>query len=132
MINPENEIYDFLYDALQEEFPGISISDESESVPVSFPHVAIEMSNNTLLFKVMDSGNYECAICVFHISVYSNKRTGRKQECRKIADFIDNKLVPRNFRRQAMTPIKEKEHPEVYRIDSLYRVATDGKHFYRR
>lgn len=132
MINPENEVYTFLAEALREEFEGISISDDTEAVPARFPHVSIEMSGNSLLFKVMDSGNYECAICIFSINVYSNKRVGRKRECRQIADFIDNILVRKNFRRQAMTPIKDKEHPEVYRISSLYRVATDGTHFYRR
>lgn len=132
MIDPENEVYTILAQALREEFPGISISDDPMSIPASFPHVSIEMSNNTTLFKVTDSGNYEVAICIFEINVYSNKQTGRKTECRKIANFIDTILVRKNFRRQAMTPITNRDNPAVYRIAARYRVATDGKFFYRR
>lgn len=132
MINPENEVYTMIAQALREHFPGISLSDDSEVVPSKFPHVSIEMSDNTLMFKTMDSGNFEVAICVFTINIYSNLKTGRKGECRRIADFIDNLLTPKNFRRQAMEPVRNRDNPEIYRIVSMYRVATDGKYFYRR
>ena len=132
MINPENEVYTFLAEALEEEFPGISTSDETEAVPASFPHVSIEMSNNTLLFKTMDSGEKEVAIAVFDINIYSNLKTGRKRQCRQIAKIIDDILIRKNFRRQAMLPVRNRENPEIYRLTARYRVATDGKFFYRR
>jgi hypothetical protein len=132
MINPENEVFTILATALRERFPGISVADDPEAVPANFPHVSIEMSNNTTFARYMNSGNYEVAIVVFSINVYSNLKTGRKRECRQIADFIDGLLTPKNFRRQAVLPIRTHAHPEIYRLAMTYRVATDGKFFYRR
>ncbi len=132
MINPEDEIYDLIAKKLRTEFPGIAISGDSDSVAPSFPFVSIEMSDNTTLFKVMDSGNYEVSIVYFDINIYSNKKTGRKRECRAIAQVIDSLLTPKNFRRMEMRPVENRNNPNIYRIFANYRVATDGKYFYRR
>ena len=132
MINPEDEIYDLIAKKLRTEFQGIAISGDSDSVAPSFPFVSIEMSDNTTLFKVMDSGNYEVSIVYFDINIYSNKKTGRKSECRAIAQVIDSLLTPKNFRRMEMRPVENRNNPNIYRIFANYRVATDGKYFYRR
>lgn len=132
MKDPENEIYTLIANRLRAEFPGISISGESDSVAPSFPFVSIEMSDNTTLFKVMDSGNYEVSIVYFDINIYSNKKIGRKTECRQIAAVIDSLLTPKNFRRMEMRPVTNKDNPNIYRIFANYRVATDGNYFYRR
>lgn len=132
MINPENEIYTLIAERLRAEFPDIAISGDSDSVAPSFPFVSIEMSDNTTLFKVMDSGNYEVSIVYFDINIYSNLKIGRKTQARKIATVIDSILTPKNFRRMEMRPVKNKDNPNIYRIFANYRVATDGKYFYRR
>lgn len=132
MINCEDEIYTLVATALRSEFPDISISGYGENVPLAMPYVSFEMSDNTVLQKVMDSGLYDCSIVYFDINIYSNKRTGRKKECRDIAAVIDDVLFPRNFRRMEMSPIKNKDNPNIYRIFARYRAATDGEFFYRR
>ena len=128
----ENEVYTQIATALRAVYPNISISAYGDNIPSSFPHVSVEMSDNTTLFRVMDSGNYEVSICVFDINIYSNKQAERKKECRDIAKLIDGVLVPQNFRRMEMTPLPNKNNPNIYRIFARYRVATDGKYFYRR
>ena len=128
----ENEIYTLIAQRLRAEFPGIAISGDQDAVAPRFPFVSIEMSDNTTLFKVMDSGNYEVSIVYFDINIYSNLKTGRKAEARKIASVIDSVLTPKNFRRMEMRPLHDKHNPNLYRIFANYRVATDGKYFYRR
>lgn len=132
MIDCENEVYTLVAQKLRTEFPGISISGYGENVPSSFPHVSFEMSDNSTLFKVMDSGDYEVSIVYFEANIYSNLKTGRKQQCREIAKVLDSVLSPKNFRRMEMTPIPNKQNPNIYRIFARYRVATDGTYFYRR
>ena len=128
----ENEVYTLIANKLRAEFPGISISGDEDAVASRFPFVSIEMSDNTTLFKVMDSGNYEVSIVYFDINIYSNLTLGRKTQARRIAKCIDDVLCPKNFRRMEMRPIHDKQNPNLYRIFANYRVATDGKYFYRR
>lgn len=71
-------------------------------------------------------------IAMFEINVYSNKAEGKKTECKKIIKEINDALYSMNFRRTAMTPVPNMEDATIYRITSRFRVATDGKHFYRR
>ena len=132
MVDCENEVYTRIADKLRQTFPGIDISGEYVNAPTAFPHVSIVAADNTIMFSRMDSGDYEVAITVFEINVYSNRQTGKKTEAKAIAKTIDDLLLPLNFRRMAMTPVPNMEDASIYRIAMRYRVATDGTHFYRR
>ncbi len=132
MIDCENEVFTKIATMLRASFPGINIASEYKNVPSAFPHVSITMSDNSVMFSRMDSGNYEVAIVLFEINIYSNKTEGKKTECKNIAKAIDNLLTPMNFRRMSMNPVPNMEDASIYRIVARYRVATDGKFFYRR
>lgn len=132
MIDCENEVYTKIAKHLREQFPGINIASEYVNSPSAFPHVSITASDNSVMFSRMDSGNHEVAIVMFEINIYSNKTEGKKTECKKIAKAIDDLLLPMNFRRMSMVPVPNMEDATIYRIVARYRVATDGKFFYRR
>ena len=132
MIDCENEVFTKIATMLRVSFPGVNIASEYKNVPSVFPHVSITMSDNSVMFSRMDSGNYEVAIVLFEINIYSNKTEGKKTECKNIAKAIDNLLTPMNFRRMSMNPVPNMEDASIYRIVARYRVATDGKFFYRR
>lgn len=132
MVDCENEVYTMIADELRRNFSNLDISGTYVSAPAKFPHVSIEMVDNTIMAKTMDSGDYEVAITVFEINIYSNKANGKKAECKKIAKVIDNFLLPYNFRRMALTPVQNMANQNIYRLVARYRVATDGKNFYRR
>lgn len=132
MIDCENEVYTKIANKLRSEFTDINITGEYINAPSSFPHVSIVMSENSIMFSRMDSGDYEVAIALFEINIYSNKTTGKKSECKKIAKTIDELLLPLNFRRMSLSPVPNMEDLSIYRLVARYRVATDGKHFYRR
>lgn len=132
MIDCENEVYTKIATMLRTEFSGIDISGMYIDAPAIFPHVSIEMKDNPIMRNTMDSGDYEVAIPVFEINIYSNKEEGRKTECKKIAYKIDELLKPLNFRRMMLSPVPNMQNNSIYRLVARYRVATDGTHFYRR
>lgn len=132
MIDCENEVYSMIAARLRRENSLINVSSVYLDTPSSFPHVSVEMKDNAIMAKTMDSGDYEVSIVTFEINIYSNKEEGRKTEAKKIARVIDDLLKPYNFRRLALTPVPNMEDNSIYRIVARYRVATDGKNFYRR
>ena len=132
MIDCENEVFTRVAAMLRSTFPGISVAGEYINAPSAFPHVSIVMSDNSVVFSCLDSGDNEVDLALFEINIYSNKTTGRKTECRKIARAIDGLLCRMNFRRMSMIPVPNVANAAIYRITARYRVATDGKYFYRR
>ena len=132
MIDCENEVYTRLAGVLREEFPGINLTGEYLNTPPKFPHVSIILSDNSVIRNRLGTNNDETAICMFEINVYSNKSSGKKSECKAIMAVIDEVLMSMNFVRLSMNPVPNLEDASIYRIVSRYRVATDGKFFYRR
>lgn len=131
MIDCENEVYTRVATILREKFPGIDIAGEYVNAPSSFPHVSITQSDNAAISETM-TGSAEMAQVMFEVNVYSNKTEGRKSECKSIMNAIDEVLFKMNFKRLALTPVPNLEDATIYRLVARYRVATDGKHFYRR
>ncbi len=112
MIDCENEVYTRVAQVLREKFPGIDVASEYVQSPSSFPHASITQSDSYTLNERQDTSMKENMIEVmFEINVYSNRTDGKKTECKNILKVINDELYSMNFRR---------------------RVATDGKHFYRR
>ena len=131
MIDCENEVYTRIAEVLREKFQGINLSGEYVNAPSAFPHVSITQSDNSVISD-KTTGITEMAQVMFEVNVYSNKTSGKKSECKAIVKQIDKILFSMNFRRMAMTPIPNMEDATIYRIVARYRVATDGKTFYRR
>lgn len=131
MIDCENEVYTRVARVLREKFPGIDIAGEYVNAPSVFPHVSITQSDNAVISAKM-TGSAEFAQVMFEVNVYSNKTEGRKSQCKSIMNAIDEILFRMNFKRLALTPVPNMEDATIYRLVARYRVATDGKHFYRR
>lgn len=131
MIDCENEVYTRVATVLREKFPGIDIAGDYVKAPSSFPHVSITQSDNAVISGRM-TGSAEMAQVMFEVNVYSNKAEGKKTECKTIMNEIDKTLFAMNFKRLALTPVPNMEDATIYRLVARYRVATDGKHFYRR
>ena len=131
MIDCENEVYTRVAKVLREKFPGIDIAGEYIQAPSVFPHVSITQSDNSVIAN-KTTGSAEMAQVMFEINVYSNKTEGKKTECKAIMKVIDELLFKMNFKRLALTPVPTLEDATIYRMVARYRVATDGKFFYRR
>lgn len=131
MIDCENEVYTRVVTVLREKFPGIDLTGDYTKAPSSFPHVSITQSDNAVIAE-RTTGTKEMAQVMFEVNVYSNLQPGKKTECKKIMKVIDEVLFSMNFRRIVLTPVPNKENATIYRLTARYRVATDGKNFYRR
>lgn len=127
----ENEVYTRVARVLRETFPGVDIAGEYINAPSRFPHVSITQSDNSVIREYTTCCT-EMAQMMFEVNVYSNKTEGKKSECKSIMKEIDKVLFSMNFRRIALTPVPNMEDATIYRLVARYRVASDGKHFYRR
>ena len=144
MIDKESQVYTIITDALLASDLGLTednISTIYVNLPRVFPHVCIEMSNS---YSVYDDGSLDekYVSMLFDINIYSNKQDGRKYECKRIAQVIDDAMRHLNFRRIAMTPVRNSTQTTVYGTDvhdeTVYRLAVryegvaSETHFYRR
>lgn len=129
----ENEVFDRVSEVLRERFPGIDVSSMYVRTPTSFPHVSFVMSNlDTLRTLQTQNLREEFSRAVFDINIYSNDPSRKKSICKEISHAIDEVLMSMNFNRVYLRPVENFEDVDIYRIVARYRVATDGKYFYRR
>lgn len=143
MIDKESEVFTNVCEALEAEL-GLTDANFSAvyvNMPRVFPHVRIEQINS---FSVYDDGQLDekYVRMTFDVDIYSNKQDGRKYECKRIADVVDVAMRRMNFRRIALTPIKNSTQTTVYGTDvhdeTVYRLAAryegvaSETHFYRR
>ena len=129
MVDIQAELFSQIATALRKKFSGISVGDEEINAPSSFPYVSIAEQDNYSTFEHMDTGSRDMATVMYEVNVYSNKAASKKQECRKIMNFIDNMMRSMNFTRLSMNPIP---NGTIYRLTGRYRAETDGENLFRR
>jgi hypothetical protein len=118
--------------AIRNEFPGAFVTGEYVRVPSSFPHVSIVESDNYMTGRHLDSSDEEkFSTVMYEVNVYSNKATGKKNECKYIIGLIDHMMYARNFTRLSLNPVPNLEDATIYRITARYRAETDGTTLYR-
>ena len=134
MINVESEIFNIVAKAVRNAYPDVYISGEYVKSPPKFPAVSlIEMGNSTYT-KTQTSDSVENhAELMYEVNIYSNKKSGKKSECKAIASLIDNELAALNFSRTMLQPIPNMDDATIYRITGRYKavVSKDNK-IYRR
>ncbi len=111
MIDIESIVYNTLHAAIKTACPDCYISDLPPEMDAKFPFVTIREDSNRTYTKTQDNDLTEHhAIVVYELSVYSNKQTGRKQECKRILDVADREMQLMKF-----TRIQEHELPTLDR-----------------
>lgn len=128
MIDCENEVYTKIVTALRAEHPVIDVSSVLENVPAAFPHVSIEMSDNK---EVRSADGHERAEVTFTVNIFSNAKTGKKNEAKKIAKTVDEAFRKINARRLVLGRTPNEEDQTIYRITGMWQFLTDGINFYR-
>jgi hypothetical protein len=67
------------------------------------------------------------------LNVYSNKKSGKKSECKAIASLIDDEMAALGFSRSMLQPIPNMDDATIYRMTGRYRaVVSKDKIIYRR
>lgn len=134
MIDAEQEIFSEISAKVRAEFKGIFMTGEYVSAPSSFPCVSLVEIDNATFRNTQTQEQEENHVAVtYEVNIYSNKKTGKKAECKKIAAFIDGLLAKRNFTRMLLEPIPNTADATIYRMTGRYRAVIDKNHMiYRR
>lgn len=105
-----------------------------ERTPSSFPRFTLSVEDNSVYEKTRDSGNIENhAMIMVEVNAYSNKVTGKKQECKEIISIADEILCALGLTRTFMRATPNLEDPTICRITARYTgVADKDKNIYRR
>lgn len=130
MINIEEDVFDYIANSLEKEFPKVTVGDETRT-PASFPFVSVVEADNYAYDKTKDSGNLENhAVLMYEVNVYSNKTVGKKSECKEIFSFIDELFQKIGFVRTSKTIISIND-ATGYRLVGRYKaVASKEKIIY--
>ncbi len=105
-----------------------------ERTPSSFPRLTLIVEDNSVYEKTVDSGSNENHVSIMvEVNVYTNKATGKKQECKEIMASADEALLALGLIRTYLKPTPNLEDPTVYRMTARYMgVADKDKNIYRR
>ena len=134
MIDIENEVFTRIATRLRNEFNPISVYGEYVKSPASFPAVCIEEKANSVYQRTQDSANVENhALVMYEVNVYSNKKTGKKSQCKEIFKIIDNEFQKLGFTRTLKESIPNLENATIYRMIGRYTaVVSADERIYRR
>ena len=134
MIDIENEVFDRVVKRVREQFPNIFMVGEYVKSPSSFPAASLMEMDNAVRGSTVDRGSNENhANVMYDANTYSNKKTGKKTECKKIMALIDEEMLAIGFERVTLTPVPNEYDSTIYRMVGRYRatVSADNK-IYRR
>ena len=134
MINVETEIFDMVAKAVRNAYPDIYMIGEYVKSPSKFPCVSlVEIDNSAYRRTQTDSSVENHAEVLYELNVYSNKKSGKKSECKAIASLIDNEMAALGFSRSMLQPIPNMDDATIYRMTGRYRaVVSKDKIIYRR
>ena len=134
MINVENEIFSKIAESVRAAYPSAFVSGEYVRTPSKFPFVSLIEMSNTAYDRTQSSGGLENhASLMYEVNVYSNKKSGKKSECKEIAALIDNELAALGFSRTMLQPIPNMDDATIYRMTGRYTaVISKDKKLYRR
>ena len=134
MIDIENKVFHRVATKVREQFPNIFMTGEYVKSPASFPAASLVEMDNASREDTIDSGSNENhANVMYEANVYSNKKTGKKSECKEIIALIDAEMLAMGFVRSTLTPVPNEYDSTIYRMVGRYRATVSANHtIYRR
>ncbi len=134
MVDIETEIFTGIATKLRNKYGAkFTVYGETVLAPSEFPCACIEESDNYAYSQSRDSSSNENhAELVYDVNVYSNKRNGKKAECKEILATIDEYFTDVGFTRITKNPISLDDATK-YRLFARYSaVASHNGKIYRR
>lgn len=119
MIDIESYVFTYVRSDLLASFTNIDVSSEYNDNPAAFPHVCIEMTENTTNAASMTAQQREFASeQTFTVNIYTINAT-RKSDAKAIASVVDESLSRLGFRRAQFlrTPNADRN---IYRLTMRY------------
>lgn len=133
MNNIENDIFTLVATELRSKVgaSNIYITGEYNPVPPKFPCVYICEVDN---FNVGgDSCRKEVITGVmYEVQIYSNLDSGKKGECKKLAQIVDSVLTPLGFTRTMLQQIPNMQDATIYRMVARYTASVIDNVIYNR
>lgn len=130
MIDAEDEIFDIVSAEVRDKYQGeIFISNEPIDTPSQFPCASLVEANNQVYKRTQTSSCPENhAAVLYTVEVYSNKRTHRKSECKKIVKLFDYSLSKLGLTRIFSEPTPNLADSTVYLWVARYRAVVSKDH----
>ena len=134
MIDIEDEIFGEVCEKVSQKYPDLFMTGEYVQSPPSFPCLSLVEIDNSVLRESQTSESRENhGTVTYELNVYSNKKVGKKAECKAIVAFVDEILASMNFTRTMLEPIPNQIDPSIYRMLGRYRaVISKNRTIYRR
>lgn len=131
MIDCENEIFTIVKTKVEAVYSGIRFTSEPTYSPVEFPCVAIYEADNSSYDKTEDSsGTENHARVMYEAYVFSNKKQGRKTECKNIFKVVDEAMTHLGFSRITKQPFYTDNVCQM--IGRYTAVISKNKEIFRR
>lgn len=138
MIDIESIVFDTVYKAVKSKFPKAEVKSVYVESAAEFPCVCVVEDDNRTFQKTLDGSlNEHHADLLYTVTVYSNKKNGKKEEARAIAKVIDEAMQGMKFTRIMLNQIPNIDQ-RIYRIVGRYRAIvseglkqSDGKTIYQ-
>lgn len=138
MIDIESIVFDTVYKAVKSKFPKAEVKSVYVESAAEFPCVCVVEDDNRTFQKTLDGSlNEHHAELLYTVTVYSNKKNGKKEEARAIAKVIDEAMQDMKFTRIMLNQIPNIDQ-RIYRIVGRYKAIvseglkqSDGKTVYQ-
>lgn len=129
MIDIENEVFSEVADYVDRNYPGVYLTSEYVKAPSSFPAASlVEIDNAVVAATQTSSSNENHATVLYEASVYSNKHTGKKAECKEIIALIDERMIQMGFTRIMLNVVPDLYDATIYRMVARYRAVVSSGH----
>ena len=124
--------------SVKSKFPKAEVKSVYVESAAEFPCVCVVEDDNRTFQKTLDGSlNEHHAELLYTVTVYSNKKNGKKEEARAIAKVIDEAMQGMKFTRIMLNQIPNIDQ-RIYRIVGRYRAIvseglkqSDGKTVYQ-
>lgn len=134
MIDIESEVFTAVANEVRATYTGLYMVGEYVKSPSTFPCVSIVETDNQVYRNTRTSSVTENhAQVMYEVNVYSNKKTGKKAQCREIMAAIDTAMTRLGFTRTLLNPVPNEDDATIYRMVGRYRAIVDrNQTIYRR
>ena len=124
MIDFQPQIFTAVADSLEKAFPGINVTGEISDQAPKFPCVQIDEQQNVPTL-IDNSPETQFAIIQYRVRVLTNRKTGRKEQARKIMSQVDSVMGSYNLIRKSYVAQSGLYTNSAYRIDATYEAVID-------
>ena len=122
MITLENEVIDAIDDVLSVQYPSAFVTAGYIKSASQFPCVQVVEIDNRVFERATTLSKIEVmATIVIEINFYSNKTSGKKEECRQLAAITDEVMEGLGFMRTMLSQTPNYEDATVYRITGRWQ-----------